>query len=105
MPPSSVNDSFENGLRKILGEVAELSTVPDADLPFCNHLQGMIVGFLRQGLQGAFGGMMSPDVAPPPLGGPPPGTMTGGAMQGLNPGMPPVDELRRLVGGSENKVA
>jgi hypothetical protein len=103
MPPSSTNDSFANGLRKILGEIAQLSTVPDADLQFCNELQGMIVGHLRQGLQAAFGGMVSPDLAPPPLG-PPPGTMTGGASPGLSPGMPAVDELSRML-SNDGKVA
>jgi hypothetical protein len=98
MPPSSTNDSFANGLRKILGDVAQLSTVPDADLAFCSKLQVEIVQHLRMGLQQAFGGMMSQDVMPPSMAGPPPGTMTGGGSPGLSPGMPAVDELSRMLG-------
>lgn len=115
MPSPQTNDSFQNGLRKIIGEVAQLSTLPDADLNLCNDLQTLIANHLRQGVSQAMGGFVDPNVAPPPLtgggspgmggpGGPPPGMHTGGAMMGLTPGMPAVDELSRLL-SNDGKVA
>jgi len=107
MPASAnANDTWPNGLKKILGEIAQLSTLQDADLNFANELQSHIVGHLRQGLSTAFGQFVDPNVGPPALGpsqqqmGPPPGTMTGGATQGLSPGMPAVSELSRMLGNT-----
>lgn len=109
---SQANDSWANGLKKILGDVAQLSTLQDADVGFAQHLQDAIVGHLRQGLATSFGQYVDPNVAPPPLDGggnggppempqgPPPGTMTGGASPGLNPGMPAVGELARILGNT-----
>lgn len=109
MPSPQTNDSFQNGLRKIIGEVAQLSTLPDADLGLCNDLQTLIANHMRQGLSQAMGGFVDPNLAPPPLqgggpGGPPPGMYTGGANMGLAPGMPAVDELSRML-GNNGKVA
>lgn len=94
------NDSWVNGLKKMLGEVAQLSTLQDADVEFAQHLQDTIVGHLRQGLPGSFGPYVDPNAAPPSLmqQGPPPGTMTGGATQGLSPGVPAIAELSRMLG-------
>lgn len=122
MPSPQANDSWANGLKKILGEVAQLSTLQDADLNFANHLQGTIVGHLRQGLQAGFGGFVDPNLSPPALGqqgggdpsqmggdpsqamgqamAPPDGTMTGGASMGLSPGQPAVSELARILGNT-----
>ncbi len=112
MPSPQTNDSFQNGLRKIIGEVAQLSTLPDADLNLCNDMQTLIANHLRQGLTDAMGGYVNPQIGPPPLGpqgqggpsGPPPGMYTGGASQGLSPGMPAVDELSRMLSNT-GKVA
>lgn len=99
---------FAEGMKKVLQQVAVLSTEPDADVNFCAQIQGAIVAFLKQGMpggqqQGQPGQPTTgagPAGAPAgPQGGPPPGMMTGGAMQGLTPGPQAADELSRLMGG------
>ena len=97
------NATFSDGLKTILGQVAELSVLPDADLQFCLGLQAMITQHLRAGLSQAFGGNLSPDAGGPgpiPTQGPPPGAYTGGAMQGLAVDPANMDELRRTLGNT-----
>lgn len=113
MPSNNASSqSFHEGLKKILGDVAQLSLAPDADLQFCLQIQAMITQHVKQGLSQAFGGQMSPEVGPGPLpgqeqaqqgqggpGGPPPQGM-GGGMPGLAVDPANMDELRRTLGNT-----
>lgn len=99
------NATFAEGIKGVLGQVAELSVLPDADLQFCLAIQAMITQHLRQGLSQAFGGNLSPDAGGPgPInpqqGGAPPGMYTGGAMPGLAVDPANMDELRRTLGNT-----
>lgn len=107
-------------LQKMLGDVAEAKTLPDADLQFLIQLETTILQKLRApidalmgqmnngqqqvaGEMGAGGGagslagtqgMMDPSMLPQPA---PAGRVTGTRSE---PNMPNVDELRRMMGGA-----
>ncbi len=113
-------------LSGLLQDVAYAQSFPDADLDYLTNLQAVILAKLREPMEAAMAnaqggapplgsaspppgiggppGAGGPPMGGPPMGGPPPGPPMGGAPDlppGLRNGiaMPPVDELRRLVGG------
>jgi len=96
-------------LKSILQDLALLKTYPDANLEFIGGVEMMIVNELRapvdqlmaeQGLSGAGPQMNEGGPMMAPLGPPP--EAQGPGVPGLRQeaAMPPVDELRRLLGGA-----
>ncbi len=95
------SDTILEGLGQIIGSLAQLSVLPDAEphLGFVNSLIVEIQRYLHkpdvggQALNPAGGDQMAPPMAPPMV--PPQG------IQNMQPPMPNPDELRRLltVGG------
>ena len=89
------------GLRKLLGDIADMKLADDADLPFLINLETMILQHLKgnasQALDtsGAPAGLGGTPAPPPGMGGPPgvPGLMQGPSMPPpggmMPPGMPP----------------
>jgi hypothetical protein len=89
-------DTFTEGLRKVLGDIQDLKTTDDADLPYIINLETMILQRLKQQGSDALNGtspmaagpgaMMAPGMGPmPPPGMGPPGMPP----PGMPPGMPP----------------
>lgn len=116
-------DSMNEGLRKLLSQIAQLKVAPDADMDLLGGLEGMIVQYMQQvanqaaggggGAQGVPGGGMGgpsgggmggdPMAAMAGMGGAPPTSIApggGGGMAGLAVGPPNMDELRRVLSGS-----
>jgi hypothetical protein len=98
--PGKTETTFADGLKKILSQLAQLATAPDADINFAAQMQGMIVSYIKSQTPGAQGQSQSPQPGQPQgpsaaagLGN------SGGAMMGLNPGAPASDELSRMLGG------
>lgn len=98
------NNTMSEGLRKLLGDIADLKLSDDVDLPFLINLETQILQQLKggadqalgQGGQGGQGGMpagLMGSPAPPPGMGSPPGTP---GLQ-MGPMMPNADELRRTL--------
>lgn len=109
MPTSGQGQSMFDSLQRILSDIAQAMTLPDADLDFLTQLQMGVTDYIRQGQAAAAqpsqpqsavpGGMGNgPGMGMPPGGGmpgPPPGMMTGGASMGI--GQPNMDEMKRLM--------
>lgn len=104
--------TFTEALKNILGDLAQIAALPDADLQFTVQLQGVITQFIRQqamntigapGAQGenagapAGGGPSSPGLGPPPA---PAGIAPGGGSGMAGMGTPNADELRRVLAGA-----
>lgn len=102
------------GLPKLLADVAQMMAAPDADVQFLSGLQGAIVQQIRNapGLQdpqqqammqaqaqGQAGGAPGGSAGMPgQAGAQPPGpSAMGGAMPGLTPTAPNMDEIRRML--------
>lgn len=108
----TTGDTFAEGMRKILGQLGEMSMLPDADLEFITSLQGMIAGYMRNAVSTGGGemqmpggpqtGMMPPGPPPmPPSGGMGMPPMQGGAMPGLSVPPPNMEELSRTLGRTD----
>lgn len=129
MPSSRSTNTMAEFLQRMLGDIAEAKTLPDADLGFLIQIETTILQKLRapidalmgqmqaQGGEGQMGGEMAGvgaeggqaglpqmPMIPPGVamggGGPIPGS--GGRVPGLRmePNMPNPDELRRMLGGA-----
>lgn len=125
MPGTRQTNTFVEGLQKILSDITDLKLAPDADMQFVYDLETQVIQKIRapqdqlaavQAQQAGQGGMPSAPPMAPPGGGMDPSMMAGamdpsmgggGAMPGsgggapggrMNPGLPPPDELRRLLG-------
>ena len=102
------HQSMIDGLQKMLGELAQMQALPDADVDFLSQLQQVIVGRVRAGLQGsqgAGGQPGQPGQPPGPPGGPqqPSPSPMGGPAMGLSQtgaGAPNMDELSRVLGSA-----
>lgn len=112
------NNTMQEGLMKLLTELASLKVAPDADMQFLTNLEMQLIDTIKRPQQEALarfaqaGGVL-------PGGGPAAGPMPGaGPMMGPGPGqptpmgpgaaglrnggrVPPVDELRRLIASSK----
>lgn len=105
-------NSASEMLKSLLQDIAIAQTLPDGDLEFLGNLQQIIIAKLREPAQQM---LMQQGIAPagPPLG--PGGGMgggmgamptfpapPGGGVAGLRNGgsLPPVDELRRMIGAA-----
>jgi hypothetical protein len=94
---SRSTNTMAEALQRLHGDIAQMKTLQDADLPFITELETMVVSKLRDPMTQ----MQSQGLLPP--GGPPPQQMFpgqgqplgGGVMQGA--GAPNPDELRRLM--------
>lgn len=98
------NDTMTEGLKKLLGQIGQLMSLPDSDSQFLTGLQMGIADFLKgqydvekasqQQNQGQGPAMPSPAMSPNSA------PMTGGqlGMGGIQPPNP--DELSRLLGGA-----
>lgn len=106
------DNTFNEAMQKILSQLAIAGTLPDADIEFLAQIQAAITQKLREGANGAGAGQqaamqMGPDAMGQP-GGMPPGGMPpqlaqqgpGGAMPGLVPSAPNMDEIRRMIGAT-----
>lgn len=111
------NDNFTEGLKKLLGPVADLMMLPDADVDYLTNLQLAIrnkvmgqymdaaqlgpagAAAMGQPMQGsamtAEGGVPSMGLGPVPPTPMGPGGASGGGMGGIAPPNP--DELRRVL--------
>lgn len=118
MPLRGTRDTntMAEALRGVMQDLAFIQTLPDADVEFIASLQQTILSKLRapmeaymqsQGMQPGGAGappMMDPAMMGAPMGpgpaAPPSPDMGGGGVPGLRNGgaLPPVDELRRLLG-------
>jgi hypothetical protein len=97
MATRSTNTQTE-ALQRMLGDISQVKTMPDADLQFLVGLETNILGKLREpfeAMQGQIGPTTGPPGAPggapvgPSLAGPPPGPAAGGMPPGLmGPGGP-----------------
>lgn len=121
MAITSATNTQAEALRKILSDISNIKTFPDADLEFLINLETMILnnikGQVEQNMGPADGGSsqglaaMSADPSMPGamsgmgMGGPSPmdpaGGGFGGGVPGIrnDPGAPNPDELRRMIGG------
>ena len=97
-------NTFPELLQRLLGDVAQGMTLPDADMDFLTEVQGMIVGALRAPVtQMEEAGLLPAGPTAGPMGMPPGGA--GPQMAPLPPGggympqpaAPNADELRRLL--------
>lgn len=106
------------GLRKLLGDIADMKLADDADLPFLINLETMILQHLKQGASnaldtsgGAPAGLGGTPAPPPGMGAPPgvPGLMQGPSMPPpgmppggpiMSPGAPNANELQRALRSS-----
>lgn len=84
----------------MLGHIADLKTMPDADIPYLTNLETMVLGYLRAPFEAQQ--QSSQMSAPPggaPMGAPPGGPPMANLVPGVHNGasMPPADELRRLL--------
>lgn len=107
-------NTMSEGLPKLLADVAQMMAAPDADVQFLSTLQSAIVQQIRnapglqdpqqqammQAQQQQQGGGPPGGAAgmPSQAGGQPPGpSAMGGAMPGLTPTAPNMDEIRRML--------
>lgn len=111
MATSRTTNTMAEGLNGLLSSISEMKTMPDADLQFLItletailqkvHSQYDVAGQMAQPTPG--GGQMQPPpgMAPPMAGGMPIGA--GGGARGMRtePNMPHPDEIRRMVGASQ----
>lgn len=93
---SSGTNTMSEGLRKVLGSLADLKILPDADIPYILNLEQVIVSKLREPYSDK---LMAPGQADP---GPPPGLTNGAVPQTAGSPRPPgaqinPDELRRAL--------
>jgi hypothetical protein len=118
--PLSGGRSFAEGLKSILGNLAQLGALPDADMNVISQLQQAIVAVIRAGSPGdqaamaarGAGGPPPGAGAPPGAGGPPGGAPPmgppsppaaggmagpGAPMGGLAPNPGNMDEIRRML--------
>src|SRR2546421_21952 len=81
----------QEALQRILGDISQIKTYPDADLQYLVGLETNILGKLREPFE-AMQGQLGPGGPGGPGGGPgvgaPPG-MPPGLPPGMGPGMPP----------------
>lgn len=100
--PTSSGGTMQDGLNKLLAQVAQMMILPDADLEFLSQLQMAVTQYIKQGQQPS---SQPQSAVPGGAGGPsptPPGPsmagntgMMGGASMGV--GQPNPDELRRML--------
>lgn len=104
----TTGDTFAEGLRKMLGQLGQLSALPDADLEFIQQLQGMMAGYMRSGVSSVGGGDVQLTQPSPTPMGVPASPMAGGAgpMMGLSPTADPtsMDEIRRTLGSQSRAI-
>lgn len=96
-------NTMQEALQRLLGDVSQMKTLSDADLPWLVELESMVVGKIREPIDAMKqpGGPLAGAGGPPPgMGGPPPGMPAGAPMGGgMNAGAqaPNPDELQRLL--------
>tara|TARA_R110000772_G_scaffold55075_4_gene125690 strand:+ start:1009 stop:1323 length:315 start_codon:yes stop_codon:yes gene_type:complete len=100
---------MQEALQRLLGDVSQMKTLGDADLPWLVELESMVVSKIREpiDMMKQPGGPLAGAGGPPPgmgggMGGPPPGGgMPAGSPMGggMNAGAqaPNPDELQRLL--------
>jgi hypothetical protein len=97
---------MQEGLGKLLGDIAQMQALPDADIDFLTQLQQVIVGKIRSSVNqgqnqqaqmaGGGGGIPAQSQMPPspsPMGGPAMGLSATGNVGNM-------DELARVLGGA-----
>lgn len=102
-------------LQRMIGDIAEAKSLPDADLEFLISLETNILQKLRApidammgqmeqgGAAGAQAGLPQTPMMPSmPGGGPPMAPPERVAGIRSDPSMPPTDEIRRMLGGARS---
>lgn len=105
------SNTMAEGLQALVGTIASMKALPDADMEFLTNLETMVLNKLKEPVRQMAGqmdqvGPGGPPMGPPPgMGGPPmmppPMGAPGGPPTGVRMGSPMgnPDELRRLLGG------
>lgn len=89
-------------LQKLMREIADMKTLPDADMPFLVQMENMILQRMKQPVDDLRAQGQLPPAAPqqaPMMAGSP---MGGGMMAG--PQMPPMDEMNRMLSAGAPQV-
>lgn len=94
---ASSGGTMQDGLNKLLAQVAQMMILPDADLEFLSGLQMAVTQYIKQGQQPA---SQPQSAVPGGAGTVGPGVannsgMMGGASMGV--GQPNPDEMRRML--------
>lgn len=98
-------NTMAESLQKMLGDVADMKVLPDADLEFLIHLETVILQKLRAPIDDIMGQGQGRNTVPGSMGmGQQPGAMPmgpGGGVPGLRtePSMPNMEEFTRSLGG------
>lgn len=115
MPGTRSTNTYIEALTKLLGQLGELKALDDANIEELIGIETMVLGYLKKPLQQAQQQGLTnvpPSSAPPMglmggmggMGGAPGGGMGSfpmpppGGMSRTEPQLPPVDELRRMLG-------
>ena len=92
-------NTMQEALQKMLRDIADMKTLPDADMPFLVQLENMILARMKQPVDDLRAqGQLPP--AQPPMGPQTPGMSAGAGVGGgfmAGPNMPNADELSRLL--------
>lgn len=96
-------------LQRLLADISQIKTMPDADLEWLIQLETFILAKLREPIEQMSGQMQGMAAGPPspqpgmsPMGGGVPGGGMAGGPPGVMPGgqAPNPDELRRMLAGA-----
>lgn len=97
-------NTMAESLQKMLGDVADMKVLPDADLEFLIQLETVILQKLRAPIDDIMGQgqgnqqqQMQPQMAPQVPGSAGPERVPGLRME---PNMPNMDEFQRMMGGA-----
>lgn len=93
------NNTMQEALQRLLGDLSAMKVLPDADLEFVINLETQIVAKLREPLDrmAQAGITDAPPVMPPMSMGAPTGAGMGVPGVRTEPNSPNPDELRRLL--------
>src|SRR4051794_32533813 len=99
---AATNQTMQEGLNRLVADIAQMMVLPDADLDFLSQLQMAVTQYVKQPTQSQQPQSAVPGGAGGPTPGGPPGPgianssgMMGGASMGV--GTPNPDELRRML--------
>lgn len=100
MAGSRLTNTMQEGLMKLLSEIADLKTLPDADLQFLIGLETTVLAKVREPIERMNQAMMQSAGQQPGMAPGGPGAMPGSpAVPGIRqePAMPNPDEMRRML--------
>lgn len=101
-------NTMQEALQRFLGDISQMKTLADADLPWLTELETMVLSKIREPIDAMQqNGQLPQPSAPSPMGGPmggmPAGApMGGGMMAGAAP--PNANELQRLLNAGSDSM-